>query len=552
MKGADLEESLLAGKYGLTGCISCKAFKCRWRPSIDIEAQSKRVKELNKEIERVKIDHKTKVFTSDVCLSAMKGGTRVFRKSDLLDELNFEVKELNRQIELNMIDKECHDAYNHRQQYFTCKVLHGFQVQLWTKNARGALSHRVGSLVAQTISYDIVDDILDYMLVGWYFGETNKTVADKRENTGVDFLKNREEERKTEEMGKKVEALARKKRAEARKLALGLVNSSIDEDEDTIEKKEKWLQEMEDKMSIKDIKVARDGNIHQNNLNEYEKVIKFGMWMLSLMYFRAIFYIRESERKKKAKFKETEEHKSALLEFEDAMEAEEKKNLAALEEAKNLRKKKVKAILSHDTIGNSRRLHREAEEKVEIMDRLQAVIRRQELELQCVSSIQKVFRGHLHRKACKKWILKRKEFEAINELLSACAIAVQRIFRGFVAREFAVFKRIQMYQFISLMRVQEAQADEEIYWQTHPWARYKKANKKWMKKMKKKYLSKPDDGKPELTAEEKAELDAASINKVIEEQNAFLLDDEDGEEQDDYEEEEEEEDVLTADNPRSV
>jgi len=108
------------------------------------------------------------------------------------------------------------------------------------------------------------------------------------------------------------------------------------------------------------------------------------------------------------------------------------------------------------------------------------------------------YRGHLGRKAAKRWALKRAEIGALHALLNSAAIFIQaravesfilskinfrmlnvihllqRIWRGYLARIEAIQTRAQMAQFIALMRAQEATEDEEQYWDTHPWSRLKK------------------------------------------------------------------------------
>ena len=37
---------------------------------------------------------------------------------------------------------------------------------------------------------------------------------------------------------------------------------------------------------IKALKVARDGNAHERALNEMESNIRFGLFMITMMYFR--------------------------------------------------------------------------------------------------------------------------------------------------------------------------------------------------------------------------------------------------------------------------
>jgi hypothetical protein len=47
---------------------------------------------------------------------------------------------------------------------------------------------------------------------------------------------------------------------------------------------------------VKSLKVARDGNKHEKILNETESNIKFGLFMVTLMYFRCIYYLRRENR----------------------------------------------------------------------------------------------------------------------------------------------------------------------------------------------------------------------------------------------------------------
>ena len=49
-----------------------------------------------------------------------------------------------------------------------------------------------------------------------------------------------------------------------------------------------------------------------------------------------------------------------------------------------------------------------------------------------------------------------------------------------MARVEAINTRAQLAQFIALMRAQEAAEDEEQYWDTHPWSRFKKNAKAYI------------------------------------------------------------------------
>lgn len=53
-----------------------------------------------------------------VCLSAQLGGNRLYHRMDLLDELTLELTQIDRHLELNNIDKELHDSYATRKEFF--------------------------------------------------------------------------------------------------------------------------------------------------------------------------------------------------------------------------------------------------------------------------------------------------------------------------------------------------------------------------------------------------------------------------------------------------
>jgi hypothetical protein len=66
------------------------------------------------------------VWYSTVALSTQLGGGTAVNHQDLLDELTYEVREIERRIHLNHIDKELHDCYQTRNEYVEVKYLHGY------------------------------------------------------------------------------------------------------------------------------------------------------------------------------------------------------------------------------------------------------------------------------------------------------------------------------------------------------------------------------------------------------------------------------------------
>ena len=85
-----------------------------------------------------------------------------------------------------------------------------------------------------------------------------------------------------------------------------------------------------------------------------------------------------------------------------------------------------------------------------------------------------MYRGHLGRKAGRRWAMKRAELWAMNALMNASAITMQRIFRGFMGKKKASDVRAEMAEFIAMIRIEEAMNDEEEFWRTHTFSRIKR------------------------------------------------------------------------------
>jgi hypothetical protein len=65
-------------------------------------------------------------------------------------------------------------------------------------------------------------------------------------------------------------------------------------------------------------------------------------------------------------------------------------------------------------------------------------------------------------------------------VMNATAIFLQRVWRGYLGRVATMQRRIEMAHFIALMRSQEAEDDEFIYWENHPWAKFKRRMGSWV------------------------------------------------------------------------
>lgn len=115
--------------------------------------------------------HTEGVIESSVPLSTKRDGKMMFRRIELIEELTSEQKHLRHMLKLHFIDLEFHKANQTTNEHIESVALHGYRTFLWTQHARVALEREHSRLVARLVAIEIADDILDWMLEGWHFGE---------------------------------------------------------------------------------------------------------------------------------------------------------------------------------------------------------------------------------------------------------------------------------------------------------------------------------------------------------------------------------------------
>lgn len=445
------------------------------------------------ELDRIRMDKESTLFESYVCRSAMEGGNRVFRREDMVDELKNEMNSINRQLELDNIDKELHDVYASRKEYVTVKHLHGYEMTMWTNNARIALLARTKHLVGHIVAEQVIDGILDWMHEGWYFGETKieTTIRGYVPSINKDNLIQTRED-SVRHLPQAMEKI--KMRRDAKKKGVVLDESK----QGDYRTKAQPIEQNAQNQLIR-LKVAREKNRHEHLLNETETTIRFGLFMLTYMYFRAMTYL---SREKKSYGHDIVKSVGASRLFTDAAsgasagadgknrhigastngigsETAERKKMNEQEINIELRHKKIVSATEKANTGQQRLVERRDKQRREALQKLQVVIKRQKLEKQAIADIQRVWRGWIGRKVARRWALKRAELAAMNALLNATANFIQRIWRGYLGRKEAIKQREEMAKFIALMRLEETQADEDLYWETHNLERMQKKRNDW-------------------------------------------------------------------------
>jgi hypothetical protein len=489
-KGTTLAEAILLNQLGVDGCLACRSTSCNWRTSVDEDLVQGRLHDLEREVERVRGDKDSPVFVSDLALSAQLGGNNKFTRAELLDELEGESFALRLNLNLDRVDKELHDAYASRAEFVEIESLHGYKMMLWTNNARLALQARQNRLIAMTVARDICDEILEWMLEGWMFGERESQFniigyvpsvkKDGKIKSGQDQIK---------AIG--TVSLRMKARAQARK-----DNVILDEARRGLMVDKSIPINIDAQNALQKEKLELDGKRVDNLLNETETTMKFGMFMLTLMYFRSMALV---QREKKSWSGEGDDigMKSKAKKMTD-----ERMRMADEEQKIEARKKRLDGVMERCKRGIQKQLDREAMIRREIIMKRVTARKKAVAQVEAICMIQRVYRGFIARRNAKRWALKRAELEAMHQLLSKTSVTLQRVWRGVLARKYLVTRRMEMAQFIAFIRVQEAENDEEQYWKTHPWSRFKKDFKEWRQKNFVNASKREALGKSRLTKEE--------------------------------------------------
>ncbi|KAH9064673.1 hypothetical protein Ae201684P_003460 [Aphanomyces euteiches] len=437
-------------QLGPGGCMACKTNPCKWEPYLADRLPSieLRIKVLQDEIERVKRS-KEAIVSSTVCLTAVRannGATAIsFRKMDLFLELTNEAKAWEKHIRLRAVDTELHATYNWTESHIQTVALHGFTQMQQTEKVQAALTREQSTLVAQLVTVEVIEDILEYMLEGWHFGE-------------------RESQRKVQgyvpsiykDGPLTVHALRSISKLQQDPL---ICEKAQVEEENALKAKfgtpfESWTPLEVDAQQTSGEKAVQPGSTVSKVLNETEQALKFGLFCLTLMYFRGLSLLQKQKKtwnvKAAASKTAKKENTPTLLQIE-----------------RSNRQHRQRALETASAVANQaldRKYQREQAKIQAYRNKLHAHHRLAKLENKSSTQIQRVFRGYLGRTASAKWKIRRAELEALQALETAAATTMQRAYRGRLGRLAAEARRIELAEFIAQIRAEEAIVEEEEYW----------------------------------------------------------------------------------------
>jgi len=419
-------------ELGPGGCTACWTNPCQWKPFLEESYVTiqERIDVIREELERVK-HCQDPTITSSVCMAAVKSGNQAItmRKSDLFDELTLEAKIWEKNLRLKAVDDEFHETFRSRNEFFETQALHGFRQIQHKSKVQIALQREHNVLVANLTAYEVVEDVLESMLEGWIFGERES----ERQVLGYVPSLKREgpltmQDLRRFEQDRRILQVRQEIREEQLQNAQGLPS-------------DKWRPiEVEAFQVNLTKKAVQKGSNLDKSLTETESALKFGLFCMTLMYFRGLSLLKQQ----KAVWSMSASKRRAAAEPPKAAE-----RLRMDKEKRNVELRARKAALYDEKarIGQARKQKFHEQKLAAYRKRLVDENRKAKRERTAAINIQRVYRGHLGNIAGKKWMLRRREIDAQRALDHAAAITLQRAYRGRLGRIEAEEKRVELADF---------------------------------------------------------------------------------------------------------
>ncbi|RLN61316.1 hypothetical protein BBJ29_008188 [Phytophthora kernoviae] len=455
LQGRSLEQQRLIlreQELGPGGCIACWTNPCQWKPFLEDSYTTiqDRIDIIREELDRVK-HCPDLTISSSVCMAAVKSGNQAItlRKSDLFDELTLEVKIWEKNLRLKAVDEEFHETFRSKNEFFETQALHGFrQIQHKTK-VQVALQREHNILVAHLTAYEVVEDILESMLEGWNFGERK---SDRQVLGYVPSLKREGpltmQDLRRFEQDRRILQIQQDIREEQMLNAQGLPS-------------DKWKPIEVEAFHINlNKKAVQKGSELDKSLTETENALKFGLFCMTLMYFRGLSLLKK--QKSVWSVSATKRRTAA-----DPPKSAERRRMDKEKRNIDLRARKAALYDEKARNGQARKQKFQEQKLAAYRKRLVDENRKAKRERRAATDIQRIYRGHLGKSAGKKWMVRRREINAQRALDHAAAIMLQRAYRGRLGRIAAEDKRVELAEFISQIRAEEAIDEEEEYWNNH-------------------------------------------------------------------------------------
>lgn len=405
-----------AGRHRGTNNNNCAADKieneCHWTPYCDEEALAIRRKALFREIQNA--------------------------NGDKQKEISKEIQTITQQIKVAHVDRELHDAYlANDEEEITVTSIHGFPVALSRNDAIAALEREREKHLGALMTVEVIDDILQWMLDGWYFGQSSS----QQPSTTTLQIKPSSVQRGS--------LLAKANTVQTHSNAVAAALNASSQREEQKAKLETMQTTTKYGLFCLTFSVSRVSNILQTWHSSSFNVTHF-LHAFKQQYFRALHLVRQQKEAYdiSSRGQPISEERRKMI--------QEQKNAVARQERIDYFMRKAKN--GEEKIRQRKERQRREEKRIsEWEDKKRLAMKR------LASTVQRYYRGYIGRKRVMKIKQERQKEALALAYLNLCATDMQRLYRANRGRRDAEQLRMEMAEFLFSLRVQEASREEDEF-----------------------------------------------------------------------------------------
>jgi len=303
-----------------------------------------------------------------------------------------------------------HRTYASTDGSVSIRSIHGYPTTVKRQPAIWALEHEHNRHIAKIAARETIDNILEWMLEGWFFGE--RDTKDK---------------------------------------AFAIELPSFDERGSLIDK----AAHVQRDSNADVICNAQANDSTKEDLKRVKLTTKYGFFCLTFMYFRALDVLK----KEKAIWNGYND----LVSYRHGPPvSEERKKMIQGQTNAEFRRNRIEYAMQKARAGEERKMQRLEKMRLEKAKLRQWDNKKKYAEQRLAIEVQRVFRGYLGRKIARKCALEQGNVDYIEALSNDCATDIARVWRGYCGRLDAGYLRAEMAKFLFAVREDEARDEEEF------------------------------------------------------------------------------------------
>eukprot|EP00986_Skeletonema_menzelii_P005797 scaffold2145_cov136-Skeletonema_menzelii.AAC.2 len=365
-----------------THCRACDSNPCKWSPYCDAEVLARRRKQLFGGIKSA--NDRTKQQISEEILS------------------------ISAKINLASVDKELHEAYAAKDdETIAVRSIHGFPATLNRADAIAALEHEHNRHVGSIVAKNVVDDILRWMLDGWYFGQYSQPST----------------------------------------------STSLSDPPPLFVKRGSLIEKANDVQMHSNSAAPNSMALQEEkraNLASMQTTTKYALFSITFSYFRALHLVRQQKE---------------VFAMSCSKPQLSNERMKMIQEHKNFieRQQRIQYFMRMAKKGEEMKLQRIEQKRMEER-RISQFENMKKLAMNRLAAvIQRVYRGYLARKTVENLRHEQQKADLAVVFFNGCATEIMRVWRGYCGRRDTERLRREMAEFLFILREREAGVEEEEF-----------------------------------------------------------------------------------------